>query len=317
VVDGTLKVGGTLAEPTITGALALANGLVAMPSTIKESTGQLIPLYSPRFDVTLATTGTAKFKSSTADLDLTGQGAIQGTLSDLEVNANLRVRKGLLRLPTSRVTIEPGGTIRPLYETKEGLSAASIDVSLEGRTRVVSAQFGGTAQRYEVTLGVRGDLLKEGGLVLTARSDPPELSQDQILALLGQVSLIEGIASGVQEGNPESQIRNALFGIAVPYLLDPFTSKIASAIGLDYLTLDINALEGATVSFARTLSRDFVIQGSRQVSQIRSGLPVKYDLRLAYQIRLGSRGNRKRLSFSLGTDEIRPWKLGLEYTFRF
>jgi hypothetical protein len=190
-------------------------------------------------------------------------------------------------------------------------------VELEGKTRVVASKIGVGAQRYDVTLDVRGDLLQEGGLNLTASSDPPDLNQNEILALLGQVNLLQGIASGVQSGNPESQIRDAFFGIAVPYLLDPLTSQIASAFGLDYLTLDINALDGATIYFAKTISRDLILQGSRQVSQVNQNYPIKYDLRLSYLLRFGSRGDRRRLTFNVGLDELRPWKIAVEYSFRF
>lgn|GEM_PF-2341906 len=316
-LDGNLKIGGTVGEPSIAGPLTLANASLDMPSQLPAPGEGLMPAFSPVLDLTLKTDGVAKFKSSTADMDLSGQGTIAGTFRDLDVNATLRVRKGQLKLPTARVTLDPGGTIKPAFQIKEGESSARVDVELEGRTRVVATQFGQSAQRYDVRLGIRGDLLEDGGIALTATSDPPELSQDQILALLGQVSLIEGIASGVQAGNAEKEIRNALFGIAVPYLLDPLTSRIAGAVGLDYLTLDFNALEGATISFARTLSRDFVLQGSRQVSPQQVGVPAKYDLRLTYQFRFGRRGDRRRLNFSVGIDEIRPWKLAVEYGFRF
>lgn len=316
-IKSNIKLGGSVGEPTISGPIVLSNGLIVMPSQLGEGKGVAFPTYSPVFDLTMKTEGVAQFKSSSADMELTGQGTVAGTLRDLDANATLRVRKGNLKLPTARVTIEQGGVIRPNLQTKDGEMSARVDVELEGRTRVVSASFGQSAQRYDVRLGIRGDLLADGGIALTATSDPPELSQDKILALLGQVNLIEGLASGVQGGDAEKEIRNALFGIAVPYLLDPFTSKIAGAIGLDYLTLDFNALEGATISFARTLSRDFSLQGSRQVSQTQVGLPIKYDLRLAYQFRFGRRGDRRRIIFSAGTDEVRPWKLALEYGFRF
>ncbi|HJP82213.1 MAG TPA: hypothetical protein VJ835_01805 [Fimbriimonadaceae bacterium] len=316
-VSTQLNIGGTLKEPTITGNVDLARGFLNMPGEFNTSPTELVLPIQALFEVNLRTTSPAKFKSSTADIDMVGTGRIQGTLTDLDATAQLRVDKGQLRLPTARVNIEPGGSIRPNLSIRNGISDSRLDVELEGKTRVVASKIGVGAQRYDVTLDVRGDLLQEGGLNLTASSDPPDLSQNEILALLGQVNLLQGIASGVQSGNPESQIRDAFFGIAVPYLLDPLTSQIASAFGLDYLTLDINALDGATIYFAKTISRDLILQGSRQVSQVNQNYPIKYDLRLSYLLRFGSRGDRRRLTFNVGLDELRPWKIAVEYSFRF
>ncbi len=317
-VTSDLTLGGTLKEPALQGEVKLADSSLTMPSEFptSETAGQLT--VNPQFDLRVRTLNPARFKTSTAEIDMEGGGTIQGDFTSLEASALLRVTRGILRLPTTRVTLEPGGTIEPHFTLSNGSSDARVDVEIEGKTRVVTAsRYGEGAQRYDVTLDVRGDLLKDGGLNLTATSDPGDLSQDEILALLGQVSLIEGIASGVQSGNAEAQIRDALVGIAVPYLLDPVTSKLAAAFTLDYLTLDINALDGATIYFAKTLSNRFVLQGSRQVSQINQNYPLKYDLRLSYQMRFGNRADRRRLNFLVGLDEMRPWKIAVEYTFRF
>ncbi len=317
LVNADLRLGGDLKQPSITGNVKLAQAAVTMPSEIKPN-NQASPWNIPvLLNVNLETTSPAKFKSSTAEMDLNGTGSVQGTIANLDFEALLRVQRGNLKLPTARVTIEPGGTIRPTYSTNNGESTARLDVEMEGKTRVVASKSGQGAQRYDVTLDVRGDLLQDGGLSLTATSDPPELSQDEILALLGQVNLLQGIATGVQRGDAQSQIRDALFGIAVPFLLDPLTSRVASAIGLDYLTLDINPLDGASIYFARTLSKNLVLQGSRQVTQINENFPLRYDLRVAYQLRVGRSGDRKRWNFIAGLDETRPWKIAVEYTFRF
>ena len=316
-VTSKLAIGGTLGNPALSGEVQLARAVLEMPSEFEEGEPTVWPNIPGAIDVTVRTTTPAKFKSSTADIDMVGGGTIKGTFDNLDADALLRVDRGQLRLPTARVNIEPGGTIRPMFALANGTSTARLEVELEGRTRVVTTKIGTGAQRYDVNLDVRGDLLQDGGLTLNATSDPPDLTQDEILALLGQVSLIQGIASGVQSGNAESQIRDAVFGIAVPYLLDPITSQLASAIGLDYLTLDISPLDGATIYFAKSLAKNLTLEGSRQVTQVNQNYPIKYDLRLSYLLRFGSRGDRRRLTFNVGLDEMRPWKIAVEYSFRF
>lgn len=317
-IDSTLTLSGDLKNQTIKGNVDLGRATVTMPSEFEGGAGSFALPLAPYFEIALNTTTPAKFRSSTAEMDMVGTGQLVGTMDNLDMDARLRVQKGVLKLPTTRVTVERGGIIHPHLSILNGESTARLDVELQGKTRVVAARGPQGSQRYDVTLDVRGDLLQTGGLTMIATSDPPELSQDEILALLGQADLLQGIASGVQRGDFETEMRNALTSLAVPYLLDPITSRLAASFGLDYLTLEINALEGATIYVARTLSRDLVLQGSRQINQVNSNYPIKYELRLAYQIRVGrGRGDRRRWNFSIGMDELRPWKLGVEYSFRF
>lgn len=317
-VSSNLTIGGTLKSPSVRGSVELANGILTLPTEESEAGEPFVLPGMPLFDIMVRTTTPFKFKSSTADIDMSGSGTVQGTPDDLELDSQFRVERGVLRLPTARLNIEPGGIITPTLRTFGSVITPRLDVELEGKTRVVApARFGEGAQAYDIRLDVRGDLLEYGGLSLAATSDPPDLSQDEIFALLGQLSIIEGLASGVQSGNAESNIREAFFGIAVPYLLDPITGQIASTLGLDYLTVNISALDGATIYFAKTIGRNLTLQGSRQVTQVNQNYPIKYDLRVAYQMRFGSRRDRRRLNFIVGLDEVRPWKIAIEYTFRF
>jgi hypothetical protein len=161
-------------------------------------------------------------------------------------------------------------------------------------------------------------LLQEGGLNLNASSDPPDLSKDEILALLGKTDVLQtiGSASGFSQSETEKRIRDALVSVAVPTLTEGFTSQIASGLGLEYLNIDYNAIEGASLSFAKVLGKGLVIQGRRQITQMPGDRQLDYDLRLTY--RLPTRNtNLNRVVFSLGMDQDRPWKLGVEYGFRF
>ena len=87
--------------------------------------------------------------------------------------------------------------------------------------------------------------------------------------------------------------------------------------GLDYITPEINTLDGISILFAKTLGRNLVLSGSRQITQVNQNYPIKYDLNLAYTVRFGNRADRRRVNFIVGTDEIRPWRIAIEYTFRF
>src|SRR5262249_3535231 len=135
-INGGLKFGGTLAEPSISGPLTLKNAFFTLPSAFDETQPGTVLEFSPFFDIQVQTDGTAKFESQAADLDLTGSGSLKGTLANLTADSTLRVRKGTLRLPTAKVTIQQGGQIRPRLEMRDWTSDARVDVQLEGKTRV-------------------------------------------------------------------------------------------------------------------------------------------------------------------------------------
>jgi hypothetical protein len=312
---GQIRLGGTLASPLISGDVAVANLDSVVPTFEARTAGGGVPLIDPRFNVNGRLSTPAHMRSSAADLFLLGGGAIQGSLSQPRVGADLTVDRGTIRLPGSRVRIEPGGTLELDYRVTPSETIASLEVDLEGRTNVTSAGPGGqNIERYDVNLLVRGDLLREGGLNLTATSDPPGLSQEQILNLLGQTELLSGILGGGRRA--ESQIRNALAGYALPVVFDPITSGIAQAFGLEYLNLEYNAFGQTSIAFAKVFTRELSLQGSRELSSPLPGFRSRYDLRLVYRPRR-FKGLLSRFSVSVGTDEERPFKIALEYGVRF
>jgi hypothetical protein len=239
-----------------------------------------------------------------------------GTLAAPDVRASLEVERGTLSLPGGRVRLEQGGTVNVLFQSGTGEPIARADVDLEGRTSLTALRFGSTYERYEITLGVRGDLLSEAGLNLSASSDPADLSRDRILALLGRTDLLEAIGTNLGSSDTEERIRNALAGYALPALADPITSRLAQGLGLDYLNLEYNPLEEASLAFAKSLGSGFFIQGRRQISDPPPGFETQYDLRLVYRPRR-LRGALSRVSFSIGADQDTPFKFAIEYGVRF
>jgi hypothetical protein len=133
--------------------------------------------------------------------------------------------------------------------------------------------------------------------------------------MLGQRDLFEGLANQfVGDRNPNSLAR-ILAGAALPTLLDPFTERLALELGLEFIQLDYNAFEGASITAAKSLGNGFMFQGRRQVSETIDGR-IHFDYRLTW--RPPSRFDKFRnLIFSVGADQDRPWKISVEYGIRF
>jgi autotransporter translocation and assembly factor TamB len=316
VVDGTIDLGGTIQAPRLTGTLDASNADTVLPFFEATSSSGAQILINPSFDLRFALANPARIRTVTADLRVNGEGSLSGTLSEPNLSATMLVDRGTVRFPASTVRLDQGGAIELRYRVSQGEPFASLDVELQGHTALTALRYDDVPERYEIVLELRGDLLKEGGLNLVATSDPPDLTQERILTLLGSVDLLTSFISSDQRYGTEERFRGALIGYALPVVFDPFTSRIASALGLEYLNLEYNQFEQATIAFAKALTPEFILQGRRQVSSPAPGFREQYDLRLVYRPRR-LKGFFRRFSLSVGTDQDRPWKIALESGTRF
>jgi hypothetical protein len=224
---------------------------------------------------------------------------------------------GTISLPSATVRIDSGGTVKLRYQTAQtGETLARLDVDLTAHTAITTVDVGDIPQRFDIDLAVRGNLLEEGQTFITAESDPPGLSQQRILALLGQADLVSAIAGSVSKLQASKELRNALAGYAVPALLTPITSGLAKGLGLDYLNVEYNPYSQVTVDFAKDLGKNFAIQGRRQISQPLPGQKSQFDIALVYRLNFGGKAIR-RTTISFGADQDRPWKIGIQYGIRF
>jgi hypothetical protein len=310
-VDGKVTLDGSIGNPRLAGDVALIGLDVSVPTQVPagETTEPLA--ISPRLDLRV-TARSANLSVATSNLRVRGSATVTGRLDAPNLNGTLTVQQGTVKLPNARIAIEPDGVMRVLFTSRPNRDPiVRVDVDLEGRTNLTAPRFDSTIERYDIFLNLRGNLLADNGLQITATSDPPDLGQDRILALLGQEQIIQGLGGGGVQG-----ISSAVASLALPVLFDPITQSLASQFGLDYINLEYNPYEGAVVTLARSLGSGFVLSARRQLSEPQRQEPIRYDLRLTYRPRW-ARGVLNRFSFNVGLDQDRPWKIGVEYGFRF
>jgi hypothetical protein len=314
-LGGGLLLGGNLQQPEITGQILVSSVNAAPPSALAEGGVPTRLPIDPRFNVSIIATDLMRLRMSTGDFYLGGSASLTGTLSSPDFTSTLLLERGSIRLPNARITIEPGGEINITYRPgPNGIAVARAEIDMIGRTQVSAESFTGNVERYDVILTITGDLLEEGGLQLSAQSDPPDLSQDRILAILGQGDIF-GTGRG-EAFRADRQLQSALVGIALPYVAGGLTERLANQLGLDYLNVEYNSFDQLSVTAAISLSRDIVLSGRRQLSSPLPGVKPKWEVRLSYRPPFRFRALR-RFSLSIGMDQDRPWKIMVEYGIRF
>lgn len=316
MAQGKIAVTGTVQAPNLKGDIEVTRANLVLPSEPVETVASGPPVVNPQFDLHVVLLEPASMRASTSTIEMLGDGQLVGTLSAPDLTAMLNVVRGAVKLPNARVALEPGGTMRLRYQGFEDqLAVARLDVDLEGRTNVTALRFGDQVERYAVTVYIRGDLLEDGGIRMTASSEPADLDSDRILRLLGQAELLEGLASVLKPGE-KGQFQSALTSLAVPALFDPITERVALSLGLDYLSIEFNALDQTTIGAAKSLGKGLILSGRRQISDPDPGFPQRFDFRLSYRLPVRNRV-LGRTTVVVGVDQDRPWKIALEYGIRF
>lgn len=321
VLDGRILANGTVGALSIytEEPLVLSNVGGTFYSAFEGGTYEEPKPNAPRLAIDFVA-GTA---SNPADVSvanaafaLYGRGRIEGTTDQPNATANMTLSSGVIRLPNARVTMDEGGALRFLYRSgRPDQAETRLDVDLTGHTSLSARGSTGLVERYEVRIGVTGNLLEQEGQRIVATSEPSDLSQQKILALLGQSQIFEGLDPTANTQQLQRQLQEALAGVALPVVFDAVTGELARSLGLDYLNFEYNGYEGPVVAFAKSLTRNLTIQGRRQLQQ-RTDEKLRFDLSLVYRP-FRQRGSFRNISFTAGLDQDRPYKIGIEYTIRF
>lgn len=311
---GEVNFSGDITEPNISGNIE-ANGLIInLPSEFPESAASEPGQFQPTFDnLNIVAAKNSRVNLAIGNLDMSGTATVVGPLSTVVLRAPLQIDGGTFNLPSGRVKLEEGGSVN--VSLGEAIGGARIEVNMRGKTRVTVRQSDTRYQNYELTLDMRGNLLEPDGVVLTGESDPPDLSQERIKAIVGQQDLIESLASSVLGQGNRGALTEGVYSLAVPTLTQGFTDNIAKALNLDYLVLDYNPFDLATVRAGLTLGKGVTLEASRQLTATDFSIP-KYEILLTYRIP-SKNPLLSRTRFFIGTDYQVPWKIGLNYSFRF
>lgn len=312
-LNGEILISGTVGKPVIGGELSASNLNVSLPPAFPESTGGSKPDFDPRFDNfrLVAIPGTV-LNIPTGNLKLSGTTVLNGDLSEVDIRAPFIVQSGTLNLPASRVTLEEGTVL----VTAGFGGEARAEIDLQGWTVVTARRTSDQYQTYRLNLEIQGNLLDPEGVRINGSSDPPDLSIEEIRAIVGQRDFIQSLLdTALGTGDRRTGITSSVFTLAIPSLTQQFTSDLATALDLDYLALDYNAFDGAIVRGGREMSKGLMLEFSRQISQ-QNNQALKFELRLSY--RPPTKNDfLSRFRITAGVTETLPWKVGITWSSKF
>ena len=325
-----LQITGDLSKPKISGSIFFDDVKTIIPTLLPTSGTSVRPLIEPEFDLNFFANKPMNIRSSLVSINAKGIGSMKGTLSELKADSVMTVESGELLLPGGKVKLTPDGTITLKYDGSSYNNQAQLIANLHGETTSTGLRNGLTPERYEISLDIKGDLLateasdlvgnkkdRDGlstsqGLTITATSQYGPLSQKDIYQLLGRTDILQSLLQSGVNSNTGREVKDLGFGYIVPGLFTGVAQEIMKSFKLDYVGIEYNAFEQASVSFVKNLGAGFFVQGRQQLLEPLPGKLAAYDYRLVYRPRRGLNSIRA-LSFSFGTDQLRPYKLAIEF----
>ncbi|MGQ9901982.1 MAG: translocation/assembly module TamB domain-containing protein [Fimbriimonadales bacterium] len=288
-ISGTVQVQGVLTEPQVQGSLRVERGFLYLPPELPErTTGEPLPV-DPRFDLRVDIADTFTLRNPNLDTRMEGTLEVGGSLQTLTLSGEFSLLGGALSLPTARLRIEPDSVARLNYPftSATGETIARIELDVRASTSVVAPDFTGDPIRYRVEVDVRGPLDDPERLQLTARSDPPGLSEQRILSLLGRGQALAAIARGA---DPSQVFREQLGDIftaqVLPGLLAPLETGVAEAFDLEQFSLDYTGLRPTSLYLVKNLFDDVGIAYRRGIGLNANEYQARIFYRLPFRNRL-------------------------------
>lgn len=288
-ISGTVQVQGKLTEPQVQGALRVVRGFLYLPPELPERTaGEPLPV-NPRFDLRMDIADDFTLRNPNLDTRMEGTLTVGGSLQALTLSGEFNLQRGALSLPTARLRIEPDSIARLNYPftSTTGETIARIELDVRASTSVVAPDFTGDPIRYRVEVDVRGPLDDPERLQLTARSDPPGLSEQRILSLLGRGQALAAIAQGADPSQVfREQLGDILTAQVLPGLLAPLETGVAEAFDLEQFSLDYTGLRPTSLYLVKNLFDGVGIAYRRGIGLNANEYQARIFYRLPFRNRL-------------------------------
>ncbi len=314
-IDGSATLRGTLKQPQLAARLQVRDGFLSLPAELQVAPGGFAPPLNPDLDVQVAIARSFTLRNPNLDARMEGSLQIAGTVREPRASGAFSLLGGSLKLPTARLRLEPEGVIMLTYPHTAplGEAIARLDLDVRATTTVVALDYTGDPQRYRVELDIRGPLDDPERFQMVARSDPPGLSEQRILSLLGRGAALESLARG---GDPaqifRQQLSEMLTGQVLPGLFYPFETEVAEALGLEQFALDYTGVAPATLYLVKELFNGFGISYRRSLTLANP----QYEVRLFYRLPFRNRF-LQRLKLGWGFDNAQRNFLFIEGSLLF
>jgi autotransporter translocation and assembly factor TamB len=316
-LDGEFSLQGTLKKPQLAAHLKVLDGFLSLPAEMQMAQGGFALPANPELNVQIQVAPGFTLRNPNLDARMEGALQISGTLGEPRASGTFSLQGGALNLPTARLRLQPESLILLTYPhtTPTGETIARLELDVRATTTVVALDYTGDPQRYRVELDIRGPLDDPQRFQMVARSDPPGLSEQRILSLLGRGSALEALARG---DNPvqifRQQLSEVVAGQVMPALLSPLETGIAEALGLEQFALDLDYTGNtpAQIYLVKELFNGFGISYRRSLAITNPPYEVRLFYRLPFRYRF-----LQRLKIGWGFDNTQRQFLFIEGSLLF
>lgn len=306
-VDAALSVTGPVANPTVAdasvegklGGITLSHGKLAFVLTPKPETTLALALpINPALRVTLRLADDVEVSPPGMSMVVVGTGMLSGMLSAPRVDLPLEIRSGEINLTTARLRVTPGGSIRITYEYP---NEPVVTVNFQSTTSVFAVNSLGQRDRYRITMRVTGQASKPQ---ISLTSEPPGLTQAQMLAALGHVP---GLFTSAEAGL-ESELASVLTAVGTTALLAPIENIFIQKLGFEQFSLEFSPMYPLSIYVSRHLFGGFYIAFYQQLTGSFAGVGtadtlyevvLSYRFKHLYQISVGA-NNQQTIVFQIG-----------------
>ena len=318
VINGNAQLSGALMSPAVTGTLTVTKAIGFLPTVAPvASAPQPAPAFNPTFNVAVVIAPNTQVKSSQLNAVVDGRVAITHSLYQPDIEGDFNVRSGTLNFYTARFRVVPTGSVHVSYNPPDdpvervdltGTTSLSISPSLlasnpRGASSLTSGEpftyneasvfspvQSNASQRYSVTVMIQGDLGQPSGLNLTFDSDPPGLSNEQILAALGGQQVLSSLlVGGNVQAALQTEAQQVFTGYALPTLLAPFESSVAQAFGLQEIDVDYEPESPLLITLYKQITPRIQIRYTKFVNSRQSSgavgstlTPLEYSVAVDY-----------------------------------
>jgi len=315
-INGEVALQGTFKQPQLIARLQVQDGFLHLPAEIQATPAEVAFPLNPALDVEMQFARGFTLRNPNLDARMEGSLRLAGSLNDPRASGTFSLQGGAMRLPTARLRLEPESLILLSYPhlTPDGEKIARLDLNVRATTTVVALDYTGNPQRYRVELDIHGPLDDPQRFQMVARSDPPGLSEQHILSLLGRGGALEALVRG---GDPvqifRQQLSEMVTGQVLPGLLSPLETGIAEALGLEQFALDYTGgVAPTSLYLVKELFNGFGISYRRSLTLANP----QYEVRLFYRLPFRNRF-LQRLKFGWGFDNAQRQFLFIEGSMLF
>jgi hypothetical protein len=322
-INNGVTIEGPVLRPLIKGEMDVDQITGSLPQTSPTTTAAIEPpKFNPKFDVTVTIKPSAHIKTSQLNSLANGSMVLTGSFYRPRIDGTFLISKGQFYFPTATFKVVPVGTLDFHYHPPDGIdetidltATTSITVSPDILARnpagvndtvayvpSLTSQSAYGSQRYVVTVAMHGSLESPDKLQLTFQSNPPGLTNSQILAVLGGQEAIAGLTNGNMQGALQTEVASVFNASVVPKILQPLEDSIGTVLGLEDFSIDYAPDSPVQVTFVKRLGDRLSVTYTQSVNSRSPGAvsstlyPPEYQVKLGYSF-------TPRLSATISTDD--------------